>query len=133
MLPGGDTKTYPFGLEFNNQFVDRLLETRIKPIMYLNQRELLQSKFDAGSWPNRETTDLFAEYTQLMLGRLGGPLDMWMTHKEPRVVAFLGYGSAVMTHGIAHIRLSITCSWRMVKLSVFSGEVAFKQRWYYPG
>jgi len=128
VLPEGHTKANPNGMDFYDQLVDRLLDARIKPFVCLNHWDLPQSIFDAGGWPNRETTDWFAEYAQLMFDSLGDRVELWATHNEPRVVAFLGYRSAVMAPGIAHIRLSITCSWRMVKLSMSSAKVAFRER-----
>jgi beta-glucosidase len=106
VLPEGHTKANPNGLDFYDQLVDRLLEARIKPFACLNHWDLPQSIFNAGGWPNRETTDWFAEYAQLMFDRLGDRVELWATHNEPRVVAFLGYGSAVMAPGVADFSLA---------------------------
>lgn len=106
VLPEGHTKVNSKGLDFYNRLVDQLLESGIKPFVCLNHWDLPQAIFDEGGWPNRDTTDWFAEYAQLMFNKLGDRVKLWATHNEPRVVAFLGYGDAVMAPGIADYSLA---------------------------
>jgi beta-glucosidase len=106
VLPEGRTKVNPKGLNFYDRLVDLLLEAEIIPFVCLNHWDLPQALYEAGGWPNRETTDWFAEYATLMFDRLGDRVELWATHNEPRVVAFLGYGDAVMAPGIADFSLA---------------------------
>lgn len=101
VLPEGRGRANPKGLGFYDQLVDHLLESGIQPVACLYHWDLPQAIQELGGWPERQTTDWFAEYARLMFDRLGDRVKTWDTHNEPRVVAFLGYGAAVMPPGIA--------------------------------
>lgn len=106
VLPEGQSKVNSKGLNFYDRLVDLLLESGIKPFACLNHWDLPQVIYEAGGWPNRDTTDWFAEYAQLMFTKLGDRVELWATHNEPRVIAFLGYGDAVMAPGVADYSLA---------------------------
>jgi beta-glucosidase len=72
--------------------VDELLTADIKPFVTLYHWDLPPVLEDRGGWPNRETVDAFAEYVEVVAGRLGDRVEHWVTHNEPRVAAWLGYG-----------------------------------------
>jgi beta-glucosidase len=48
---------------------------------------------DAGGWKERATAEAFVEYAQVVARRLGDRVKHWITHNEPWVVAWMGYGS----------------------------------------
>ena len=101
VLPEGRGRANPQGLGFYDRLVDQLLEAGIQPVACLYHWDLPQAIQEVGGWPERGTTDWFAEYARLMFDRLGDRVKTWDTHNEPRVAAFLGYGAAVMPPGIA--------------------------------
>ncbi len=101
VLPKGFDEVNHKGLDFYKKLVDELLAANIKPFVTLYHWDLPQTLQEMGGWVNRDTVSRFTEYAQLMFSALGDRVDLWATHNEPRVVAFLGYGEAVMAPGIA--------------------------------
>jgi beta-glucosidase len=106
VLPTGRGQSNAQGWDFYDRLVDGLLEAGVQPVACLYHWDLPQSLHEAGGWPNRETANWFAEYARLAFDRLGDRVRTWDTHNEPRVAAFLGYGSAVMAPGIADYSLA---------------------------
>jgi beta-glucosidase len=92
ILPDGRGRVNESGLAFYDRLVDELLAAGIEPFVTLYHWDLPQTLEDRGGWPVRGTVDAFDEYTELVVGRLGDRVQHWITHNEPRVVAWLGYG-----------------------------------------
>ena len=63
-------------------------------------KQLPQALQDKGGWPNRETSDRFADYARVVFARLADRVGFWATHNEPWVAAFLGYAAGVHAPGI---------------------------------
>lgn len=101
VFPEGHGQVNQKGLDFYDRLVDKLLAAGIQANATLNHWDLPQALQDAGGWPNRDTTDWFAEYAQVMFDKLGDRVAMWATHNEPWVVAFMGYAQAAFAPGIA--------------------------------
>jgi beta-glucosidase len=93
VLPEGRGRTNPAGLDYYDRFVDALLEAGIEPFVTLYHWDLPQALEDRGGWPAREIVDAYAEYVEVVVGRLGDRVRHWITQCEPWVVAWLGYGS----------------------------------------
>ncbi len=106
VLPAGTGQVNQAGLDFYDRLVDQLLAAGIQPIATLNHWDLPQALQDQGGWPNRDCTDWFAEYANLMFQRLGDRVKMWATHNEPWVTAFIGYGSGRHAPGWADASLA---------------------------
>ena len=92
ILPLGTGEVNTAGLDFYDRLVDELLAAGIKPFVTLYHWDLPQALEDRGGWPERETVDAFAEYVEAVAGRLGDRVEHWITHNEPKVAAWLGYG-----------------------------------------
>ena len=90
--PNGRGSLNMAGLDFYDRVVDELLSAGIKPFVTLSHWDLPQALEDRGGWPQRETVEAFADYVEAVAGRLGDRVDHWVTHNEPRVAAWLGYG-----------------------------------------
>lgn len=88
------------GLDFYDRLVDRLLAGGIRPKVTLNHWDFPQVLQDSGGWNNREMVDWFVEYAQVVFERLADRVELWSTHCEPWVIAFLGYGSGEHAPGI---------------------------------
>jgi len=101
VLPEGHGQVNPKGLDFYDRLVDELLAAGIRPNATLNHWDLPQAIQDKGGWPNRDCTDWFAEYAQLVFERLGDRVALWATHNEPHVIAYVGYASGRFAPGIA--------------------------------
>ncbi|HYA08690.1 MAG TPA: family 1 glycosylhydrolase, partial [Gaiellaceae bacterium] len=91
ILPDGRGRVNEEGLDFYDRLVDELLERGIRPFATLYHWDLPQALEDRGGWPSRDIVDAFAEYTEIVAGRLGDRVEHWLTLNEPRVAAWLGY------------------------------------------
>jgi beta-glucosidase len=79
------------GLDFYDALVDALLEAGIKPFVTLYHWDLPQALQDRGGWGKRSTVEAFADYTDVVTGRLGDRVPFWATHNEPWCIATLGH------------------------------------------
>lgn len=100
VVPDGQGKANPKGLDFYDRLVDELLKAGIQPRATLYHWDLPQKLQDRGGWPNRETVDRFVEYAHEVLDRLADRVSFWSTINEPWVVAFLGYALGMHAPGI---------------------------------
>ena len=89
------------GIDFYRRLVEGMLEREISPLATLYHWDLPQRLQDEGGWASREIVDRFVDYAQLVFDGLGDLVDTWITHNEPWVTAFLGYGYGVKAPGIA--------------------------------
>jgi beta-glucosidase len=101
VLPEGYGRVNSKGLDFYDRLVDELLAAGILPNATLNHWDLPQAIQDKGGWPNRDSTDWFADYARVAFDRLGDRVTFWATHNEPHVIAYLGYADGVFAPGIA--------------------------------
>jgi beta-glucosidase len=91
ILPQGHGQVNAAGLDFYDALVDRLLEAEIQPFPTLYHWDLPQALQDRGGWPERSTAAAFAEYSEVVVRRLGDRVKHWVTHNEPWCAATLGY------------------------------------------
>jgi beta-glucosidase len=88
------------GLDFYRRLVDGLLERGIQPMPTLYHWDLPQALQDEGGWENRDTAERFAEYAAIVFRELGDRVPSWVTHNEPWVTAFEGYGYGTKAPGV---------------------------------
>ncbi len=100
VLPQGRGRENELGLDFYDRLVDELLAAGIQPNATLYHWDLPQALQDRGGWPERDSADWFADYAQVVFGRLGDRVPFWSTFNEPWVAAFLGYGTGLHAPGI---------------------------------
>jgi beta-glucosidase len=93
ILPQGRGQVNSPGLEFYDRLVDEILAAGIQPVATLYHWDLPQALEDQGGWTNRDTVDAFVDYTDAVTRRLGDRVRTWITHNEPWVVAWAGYGT----------------------------------------
>lgn len=91
ILPEGKGAVNPPGLDFYDCLVDALVEAGIEPMITLYHWDLPGALQDLGGWTNREIVNWFADYAQVVAGRLGDRVRLWATLNEPWVFTFLGY------------------------------------------
>jgi beta-glucosidase len=96
VLPHGRGSVNEKGLDFYDRLTDALLASNIRPFVTLYHWDLPQALEEAGQsrggWLNRETVDAFAEFTEVVVRRLGDRVHDWITLNEPWVSAWMGYG-----------------------------------------
>ncbi|MGY2875853.1 beta-glucosidase [Marmoricola sp. URHA0025 HA25] len=91
--PTGSGPAEPRGLAYYERLVDALLARDIVPMATLYHWDLPQPLEDRDGWLNRDTAERFADYAELVHGRLGDRVHLWATHNEPWCAAYVGYGS----------------------------------------
>ena len=92
VVPTGRGPVNQAGLDHYDRLVDELLAAGIEPYATLYHWDLPQELEDRGGWPARDTVEAFAEYVEVVAGRLGDRVRHWITQNEPWVIAWLGYG-----------------------------------------
>jgi beta-glucosidase len=106
VLPDGKGRPNAAGLDFYRRLVDGLLERGIEPMATLYHWDLPQALQDSGGWEARDTAERFAEYAALVFGELRG-VRSWITHNEPWVTAFEGYGYGTKAPGVRDWRRAL--------------------------
>jgi beta-glucosidase len=99
VLPDGRGRVNDAGLDFYDRLVEALLAAGIQPCVTLYHWDLPQPLEDAGGWPSRDTAEAFVEYAEVVARRLGDRVPRWITHNEPWVASWLGYGWGVLAPG----------------------------------
>ncbi len=100
VFPNGRGAINQAGLDFYDRLVDELLAANIQPFLTLYHWDLPQALFEIGGWGNRDVCNYFADYTALMVKRLGDRVQNWTTFNEPYVVAFLGHQLGIHAPGL---------------------------------
>lgn len=97
--PTGTGAVNEAGLDHYARFVDALLEAGIRPLPTLYHWDLPQPLEDEGGWLARDTAARFADYVELVLGRLGGRIERWITLNEPAMTTLQGYALGTLAPG----------------------------------
>ena len=71
VLPEGRGAVNAEGLDFYDRLVDGLLERGLKPAATLYHWELPSALADLGGWHNRDIAGWFADFTEIIMGRIG--------------------------------------------------------------
>jgi beta-glucosidase len=99
--PDGRGPANQRGIDFYRALVEGMLERGIEPLATLYHWDLPQALQDEGGWVSRDIVGRFTEYAGIMYDALGDIVPGWITHNEPWVTSFLGYGYGVKAPGIA--------------------------------
>jgi beta-glucosidase len=100
VLPGGTGAVNEAGLDFYDRLVDALLARGIAPMLNLYHWDLPLALQDQGGWASPNMPRWFAEYAQVVAGRVGDRVSRWMTINEPQVFAFTGHATGRHAPGI---------------------------------
>lgn len=133
ILPEGIGPINQNGLDFYDRLVDSLLNAEILPKATLYHWDLPLSLQEKGGWPCRDSVDWFTEYAAIAFDKLADRVNIWATHNEPWVAAFLGYGSGIHAPGINdatqayqaahHLLLSHAAAVDIFHSNNFSGDI----------
>jgi beta-glucosidase len=91
VLPEGVGRVNPAGLGFYERLIDGLLTRGIEPMVTLYHWDLPAALDDRGGWLNRDVTQWFAEYAELLFRRFDDRVKLWTTLNEPWVAMDNGY------------------------------------------
>lgn len=91
VIPDGVGAVNEKGLDFYDRLVDKLLERGIAPYATLYHWDLPLALAERGGWLNRDTSDAFATYSEIVARRLGDRVHTYATLNEPRCSAIVGH------------------------------------------
>lgn len=100
VLPEGEGKINPKGLDFYDQLMDCLLEHGIQPFCTLYHWDLPSALHRRGGWLNPRMADWFADYARIVAERLGDRCKSFVTINEPQCVIGSGYALGVHAPGL---------------------------------
>lgn len=104
VLPEGTGRINEEGLDFYDRLVDGLLSRNIAPHLCLHHWELPSTLADIGGWRNREIANHFADYSEIVIKRLGDRLASVGTFNEPWCLAWLSHYMGLHAPGMQDIR-----------------------------
>ena len=90
VLPEGVGKVNEKGLDFYDKLIDELLRAGITPYVTLFHWDFPLSLYHRGGWLNRDSASWFADYSAIVVKKLGDRVKHWMTLNEPQV--YIGAG-----------------------------------------
>jgi beta-glucosidase len=99
VLPDGEEPANPAGIAFYDRLVDELLGAGIDPVATLFHWDLPQGLQDKGGWLSRDTAARFGEYADLIGGKLGDRVRLWITLNEPFIHMTFGHGMGMHAPG----------------------------------
>lgn len=104
VLPEGRGKANAGGLDFYDRLVDGMLERGIKPFATLYHWDLPAPLADLGGWRNRDIASWFADYTDVIMRRVGDRIHAAAPINEPWCVAWLSHFMGHHAPGLRDIR-----------------------------
>ena len=104
VLPEGRGTPNAEGLDFYDRLVDGLLERGLKPAVTLYHWELPSPLADLGGWRNRDIADWFAEFTEVIMDRIGDRVWSAAPINEPWCVGWLSHFLGQHAPGLRDIR-----------------------------
>jgi beta-glucosidase len=99
VLPEGRGRVNAAGLDFYDRLVDTLLAAGIRPSVTLYHWDLPAALDDRGGWLNPDIAGWFADYAEIVYGKLDDRVPMWTTLNEPWVVTDGGYLHGLLAPG----------------------------------
>lgn len=104
VLPEGTGTPNAEGLDFYDRLIDGMLARGIKPAATLYHWELPQALSDKGGWRNADMPDWFAEYTEVIMRRIGDRVWSAAPINEPWCVGWLSHFDGHHAPGLRDIR-----------------------------
>lgn len=99
VLPSGRGEVNRAGLDFYRELLGLLRENGIRAAVTLYHWDLPQALQDLGGWANPDTASYFRDYAGTLFEALGRDVDVWITHNEPYVAAFMGHATGRFSPG----------------------------------
>ena len=91
VMPEGRGAVNQEGLDYYDRLTDALLERGLKPMATLYHWELPSALADQGGWTNRDIAGWFAEFTEIIMGRIGDRMHSVAPINEPWCVSWLSH------------------------------------------
>ncbi|MFY0680749.1 MAG: beta-glucosidase [Thalassovita sp.] len=104
VMPEGRGTVNQDGLDYYDRLTDALLERGIKPCATLYHWELPAALSDLGGWRNRDIASWFADFTEVIMGRIGDRMYSVAPINEPWCVSWLSHFLGHHAPGLRDIR-----------------------------
>ncbi len=104
VMPEGIGQVNAEGLDFYDKLVDGMLARGIDPYLTLYHWEMPSELAAKGGWQNRDVAKWFADYTEVLLKRLGDRVKAVATINEPWCVAWLSHFMGLHAPGLRDIK-----------------------------
>ncbi|MAC76985.1 MAG: beta-glucosidase [Rhodobacteraceae bacterium] len=104
VLPEGRGTPNPEGLDFYDRLVDAMLDRGLKPCATLYHWELPSPLADLGGWTNRDIAGWFADFTEVIMSRIGDRVYNAAPINEPWCVGWLSHFMGIHAPGLRNIR-----------------------------
>lgn len=104
VLPNGKGQINQQGLDFYDRLVDELCQQNLEPHLTLYHWELPSALADLGGWRNPDIGNWFADYTDIIINRLGDRLASVAPINEPWCVSWLSHMLGHHAPGLRDIR-----------------------------
>jgi beta-glucosidase len=104
VLPQGRGKPNPAGLDFYDRLVDAMLARDLKPCATLYHWELPSALADLGGWRNPDIANWFADFSEIIMHRIGDRLFSVAPINEPWCVSWLSHFLGHHAPGLKDIR-----------------------------
>ena len=99
IMPSGNGKLNPGGVDFYNRLIDYCLESGIEPWVTLYHWDLPAALEKKGGWTNRDIIGWFSGYVDVCIRLFGDRVKNWMILNEPLVFTGAGYFFGVHAPG----------------------------------
>jgi beta-glucosidase len=99
-MPAGAGAVNPRGLDFYDRLVDALLAAGVEPWPTLFHWDYPQALFDRGGWLSPDSPDWFADYTRVVVARLGDRVKNWFTLNEIQCFIDFGHRDGIQAPGL---------------------------------
>ena len=104
VLPEGRGKPNQQGLDFYDRLTDAMLERGLKPMATLYHWELPVPLADLGGWRNPDIAKWFADFTTIIMDRIGDRMFSVAPINEPWCVGWLSHFMGYHAPGLRDIR-----------------------------
>ena len=104
VLPEGRGTPNQDGLDFYDRLTDAILDRGLKPCATLYHWELPAPLADLGGWRNRDIAGWFADFTEIIMGRIGDRMFNAAPINEPWCVTWLSHFLGQHAPGLRDIR-----------------------------
>lgn len=91
VLPDGHGKANPQGLDYYDRLTDAILARGLQPHLTLYHWELPENIARSGGWQNPDTARWFADFSDVILDRIGDRMTSVATINEPWCVSWLSH------------------------------------------
>ena len=115
VLPEGRGTPNPEGLDFYDRLTDAMLARGIKPCVTLYHWEMPSALADRGGWTNPDVAQWFADFAEVIMGRIGDRMHSIATINEPWCVAWLSHFEGIHAPGLRDIRATARAMHHVLK------------------